>query len=147
MPHKHNFHILEFIDNFDDAMSDMPDQFIIGTMRGSFIHKLAELSENVFKQMLNLQLRVPLIHEDNNIEPTNEADDSEDKIGLIDFSRPSDYRMKAIEAKSAGINLGDETSQMLGGEGGKFSTVGTTSTDSFKTGTTPYEGKCKSSIP
>jgi hypothetical protein len=120
-------------------MSDLAEQFVIGTMRGSFIHKLSSLSENIIANILNLQLRVPMLHEKNAIEPTVEADD--DKYNkIIDLSRPSDYRMKAIEAKqfSAGL-IGDDESHVSGTS--RMSTVGTaTSSDSVKPGT-PYEGK------
>lgn len=91
------------------------------------------------KQILNLQLRVPTIHEKNVIETTMEADDADDKI--IDFSRPSDYRMKAIEARQLGITVGGDDASHLSGTS-RMSTVGTaTSTESLKTGNTPYEGK------
>jgi hypothetical protein len=127
------------IDNFEDAMSNMSEQYIIGTMRGSFIHKLSSLSESIMRQILNLQLRVPTIHEKNVIETTMEADDADDKI--IDFSRPSDYRMKAIETKHSGL-VGDDASHLPGSRQSRMSTVGTaTSTESIKTGNTPYEGK------
>lgn len=128
------------IDNFDVAMSDMSEQFIIGTMRGSFIHKLSSLSESIMRQILNLQLRVPTIHEKNVIETTMEADDDKHET-IIDFSRPSDYRMKAIEATHSGVGLtGDDASHLSGTS--RMSTVATTSSsDSPKTGNTPYEGK------
>lgn len=128
------------IDSFDEAMSDMSEQFIIGTMRGSFIHKLSSLSESIMRQILNLQLRMPTIHEKNVIETTMETDDTDDKI--IDFSRPSDYRMKAIEAKHLGVRSVIDNASHLSGTS-RMSTVGTaTSIESLKTGVTPYEGKC-----
>lgn len=122
-------------------MSDMPEQFIIGSMKGSYIHQLSSLIEDIMKPILNLQLRVPTIHEKNVIETSMEADESNDKI--IDFSRPSDYRMKAIEATQLGVSVGDDASHLSGTS--RMSTVGTaTSTESLaKTGNTPYEGKYK----
>lgn len=137
---KIHFNTLAPIDNFNGAISDMSEQFIIGTMRGSFIHKLWSLSESIMKQVLNLQLRVPAVHEKNVIEMSAEADDVNDKI--IDFSRPSDYRTKVIEEKHLGVSLsGDDASHLSGTS--RMSTVGTaTSTESIKTGNTPYEGKC-----
>lgn len=128
------------IETFEEAMIDMPDYFLTGTLRGSFIHKLLTLSENVLRPSLNLQLRVPIISEKNVIENAVEIDETEQKIGLIDFSRPSDYRMKAIEAKSAAINVGDADSHLSGTS--RLSTVAT-SIESLKTGNTPYEGKCQ----
>lgn len=130
------------IDNFEDAMSDMSEQFIIGTMRGSFIHKLSSLSDGIMRQILNLQLRVPMIHEKNVIEATSDMEEKDASDKLIDFSRPSDYRMKAIEAKHSGAGAGgDDASQLSGAS--RMSTVETaTSTESVKTGTTPYEGEC-----
>lgn len=134
---KFQFIVSDPIDNFDE-MSDMSEQFIVGTMRGSFIHKLSSLSESIMRQILNLQMRVPKIHEKNVIETKIEAGESDDKV--IDFSRPSDYRMKAIEAKHSGVSIsGDDASHRSGTS--RMSTVGTaTSTESIKTGTTPYEG-------
>lgn len=131
---------IAFIENFDDAMNEMPDHFLMGTVRGSFTNKILKLSENIIKPVLNLQLRVPIINEKNIIESAVEsADDTERKIGLIDFSRPSDYRIKAIEAKSAAINVGDDDTSHLSGTS-RLSTVAT-SIESLKTGNTPYEGK------
>lgn len=121
-------------------MSDMSEQFIIGTMRGSFIHKLSSLSETIMKQILNLQLRVPTIHEKNVVESTMEADDDKHET-IIDFSRPSDYRMKAIEATHMGVSLsGDDVSHLSGTS--RMSTVEPpTTTDSTKVANTPYEGE------
>lgn len=90
------------------------------------------------RQILNLQLRVPTIHEKNVIEATMEADDDKHDT-IIDFSRPSDYRMKAIEATHSGVSLaGDDASHLSGTS--RISTVAT-SAESTKTGNTPYEGK------
>jgi dynein heavy chain len=128
------------METFEEAMTDMPDHFVMGTMRGSFIHKLLTMSESILRPALNLQMRVPIINEKNVIESAIEIDETEQKIGLIDFSRPSDYRMKAIEAKSAAINVGDVDSHLSGTS--RLSTVAT-SIESLKTGNTPYEGKCQ----
>lgn len=90
------------IDDFEDATATMPDYFAIGTMKGSFIHKLSSISASIMKQILHLQLRVPKLNE-NQVTESDAApdgdDDDEKKEALIDFSRPSDYRTKAIEAK------------------------------------------------
>lgn len=60
------------------------------------------------KQILHMQLRVPKLNENQVTEASTDAalngdgdddDDDEKKEALIDFSRPSDYRTKAIEAK------------------------------------------------
>lgn len=128
------------METFEEALTDMPDYFLMGTLRGSFIHKLLTMSENILRPSLNLQMRVPTINEKNAIESAVEIDETEQKIGLIDFSRPSDYRMKAIEAKSAAINIGDVDSHLSGTS--RLSTVAT-SIESLKTGNTPYEGKCQ----
>lgn len=84
----------------------MPEYFAIGTMKGSFIHKLSTISESIMKQILHSQLRVPKMNESQVTETSTDAaldgdddDDDEKKEALIDFSRPSDYRTKAIEAK------------------------------------------------
>lgn len=128
------------METLEEALTDMPDHFVMGTLRGSFIHKLLTMSESILRPTLNLQMRVPIINEKNVIESAIEIDETEQKIGLIDFSRPSDYRMKAIEAKSAAINIGDADSHLSGTS--RLSTVAT-SIESLKTGNTPYEGKCQ----
>lgn len=131
------FFVLALIDNYDDALSDMSEQFIFGTMKGSFIHKLSSLSETIMSQILNLQLRVPTINEKNAIGTTTEIDDTDEKV--IDFSRPSDYRMKAIEAKHLGTKFASYIDDALGTS--RMSTVETeTSTESI--GNTAYEGEC-----
>ncbi|KAG5670791.1 hypothetical protein PVAND_001030 [Polypedilum vanderplanki] len=128
------------MDCLDDAMSDMPDYFIIGTLVGSFIHKLLSQSKTILREVVSMQMRVPIINEKNDIHMAIEArtNEGEQKIGLIDFSRPSDYRTKAIEARNAGINVGDDTSHLSGTS--RLSTVAT-SNDSLKTGGAyePYE--------
>lgn len=124
------------MESLEDAMTDMPDHFIMGTFRGSFLHKLLYLSKNILRNLFTLQMRVPSINDKN--DAMEATDEGEQKIGLIDFSRPSDYRMKAIEAKNSGINIGDDTSHLSGTS--RLSTVAT-SIESLKTGNTPYEGK------
>lgn len=113
----------------------MSEHFVIGTVRGSFIHELSSLSETIMTQILNLQLRVPMIHEKSVIEEAPaEADDKYNKI--IDLSRPSDYRMKAIEAKHSGVGVRSDDASRLSGTS-RMSTVGTvTSVESA-----PYEGE------
>ena len=127
------------MESFDDAMSDMPDYFVMGTMSGSFIHKLMTQSRNILRQLVALQMRIPIINEKNDVQMAMETSEGhEEKIGLIDFSRPSDYRIKAIEAKNAGINVGDDTSHLSGTS--RLSTVATSTESLLKTGNTPYEG-------
>lgn len=130
---------IDTIESLEDSLADMPDHFIMGTFRGSFMHKLLYLSRNILQNVFTLQMRVPTIIEKNDIHCAMEAtEESEQKIGLIDFSRPSDYRMKAIEAKNSGIFIGDDASHLSGTS--RLSTVAT-SIESLKTGNTPYEGK------
>ena len=133
-----NSNTLAIMETFEEALSNMPDYFVMGTMRGSFIQKLLILSESILRPLLDLQMRVPMINEKTGIESAIEIDEMEEKIGLIDFSRPSDYRTKAIEAKNAVIHLGDGDSRLSGTS--RLSTVAT-SMESLKTGNTPYEGK------
>jgi hypothetical protein len=129
------------MDCLDDATADMPDHFIMGTMSGSFIHKLVSQSRSVLREIVSLQMRVPMINEKNDIHASEMSDGGEPKIGLIDFSRPSDYRIKAIEAKSAAIAAGDDASHLSGTS--RLSTLAT-SNESLKTGVAyePYEGEC-----
>lgn len=98
----------------------------------------------IVNSSVDFQLRVPLTHEKNAIEQPPKMDpmDTEPKIGLIDFSRPSDFRMRAIEAKNLGFNSKGDDSHLSCTS--KLSTIGTSSADSAsstaKSGNTPYEG-------
>lgn len=117
-------------------MSEMSEQFVIGTMKGSFIHKLSPMFNGVMKQILNHQLLVPIIHEKNVLEmTTTESDDNSNNT--IDFSRPTDYRMKVIEAEQTRSSLAE--SRLSGPS--RVSTRGTASSESIKAEGTPYEGK------
>lgn len=119
-------------------MSEMSEQFIIGTMRGSFIHKLSPMFDGVMKQILNHQLLVPIIHEKNVFEmTTTESDDKSNNT--IDLSRPTDYRMKVIEADQTRASLHADESRVSGPS--RVSTRGTASSESIKAEVTPYEGK------
>jgi hypothetical protein len=101
------------------------------------MQKLLSLSKNILNQTVKLQLHIPAINDKSDIQVAMDADECNDKIGLIDFSRPSDYRIKAIEAKNSGINIIDDTSHLSGTS--RLSTVAT-SIESLKTGNTAYEG-------
>ena len=85
-----------------------------------------------------------MTHEKHAIEQPTKIDqmDDEPKIGLIDFSRPSDYRLKAIEAKNSGFNSKGDDSHLSCTS--KLSTIGTSSggsgSSTAKSGNTPYEG-------
>lgn len=126
-------------------MLSMAEQFIIGTMRGSFIHELSSLSENIMRQILNLQLRVPMIHGKNVVESSSDEEETTKNDKLIDFSRPSDYRMQVLEATHLGVTSDDVMNVSVSS---RMSTVETaTSTDSIKTGTTPYEGEASIDFP
>lgn len=128
--------VLAPIDSLETAMSEMSEQFVIGTMKGSFIHKLSPMFDGVMKQILNHQLLVPIIHEKNVLEMTT-ADSDDNSNNTIDFSRPTDYRMKVIEAEQTRASL--DESRMSGPS--RVSTRGTASSESIKAEVTPYEGK------
>lgn len=115
-------------------MTEMSEQFIIGTMKGSFIHKLSPMFDGVMKQILNHQLLVPIIHEKNVLEMTT-AESDDNSNNTIDFSRPTDYRMKVIEAEQTSL----EEARVSGPS--RVSTRGTASSESIKAEVTPYEGK------
>jgi len=130
-------------------MLEMSDHIIIGTMRGDFLKNLAKVSHNILKQALNFQMRVPSIKGTEKDKKAFDLDEVEGKIGMIDFTRPSDYRLKAIEARKSGISLSTTSDgSHMTTAASRMSTVGTaTSTDSLKNVNTPYEGNLISSMP
>jgi hypothetical protein len=127
----------------EEATAIMPEYFTIGTMKGSFIHKLSSISASIIKQILLSQMRVPVINEKQVTGTSSDAitDDDEDerKEALIDFSRPSDYRTKAIEAKHSIESSKIEEARIAS----RLSTFESTSVESARNENTPYEGKCK----
>lgn len=71
---------------------DISEHFIFGSTKGSSIHKLSPMFDGVVKMVLNNQILLPITSEKNVLHMKNTQ--------AIDFSRPSDYRIKAIEAKN-----------------------------------------------
>jgi hypothetical protein len=131
-------YLAEQIDNFEESMFNLEEQFIIGTLKGSFLHKLADLFEVIVSQVLQHQLRLPIIHDKSVVGTTVQQEDKYEKI--IDLSRPSDYRMRAIEAKNLSANATSDDGSHASGAS-RMSTVATvTSSDSVKA-CTPYEGE------
>lgn len=136
------FLCVEIIDDMDEATAIMPEYFTIGTMKGSFIHKLSSISASIIKQILLSQMRVPVINEKqvtSGMSSDAVVDDDDDvrKEALIDFSRPSDYRTKAIEAKHS-IELTKIEEARIAS---RLSTFESTSIESARNENTPYEGK------
>lgn len=89
--------------------------------------------DGVMKQILSHQLLVPIIHEKNVLNVS--ADSGEKSNNAIDFSRPSDYRTKAIKAEQMKAPSGGESAQGPS----QMSTRGTES--SMNAENTPGEGK------
>lgn len=131
----------------DEATAIMPEYFTIGTMKGSFIHKLSSISASIIKQILHSQMRVPVINEKQVTAGTTTStdavvDDDDDDVrkeALIDFSRPSDYRTKAIEAKHSIETSKIEEARIAS----RLSTFESTSIESARNENTPYEGKSR----
>lgn len=130
----------EPFERIEEAMSEMTQLFSIGSIKGSFMHTLADLTMTTLKSSVDLQLRLPVPRENEKFEFMQGQGDGEpdEKIGLIDFSKPSDFRLKSITANYSGFPNGDDLNHS-----GKRSTIDMTSQSSAvttKTGNSPYEG-------
>ncbi|XP_050088792.1 dynein axonemal heavy chain 10 [Anopheles aquasalis] len=92
--------------NLEDCVAEMPRKVIIGCIRGNLIHNAKEMLERIYKPGVEFQFREPDTHRP---KPEKSANVDEEEqttrassrisVGLIDYSRPSDFRMKAIQAK------------------------------------------------
>uniref|UniRef100_A0A182JHI9 Dynein heavy chain tail domain-containing protein n=2 Tax=Anopheles atroparvus TaxID=41427 RepID=A0A182JHI9_ANOAO len=98
--------------NLEDCIAEMPRNVIVGCIRGNLIHSAKEMLERIYRPGVEFQFREP-----NTRRPKPEKSASVDEddaavvrassrisVGLIDYSRPSDFRMKAIQAKKLAPN-------------------------------------------
>uniref|UniRef100_A0A336KIK9 CSON011062 protein n=1 Tax=Culicoides sonorensis TaxID=179676 RepID=A0A336KIK9_CULSO len=112
------------IDTYDcaeDCFAEMSNRILFGTIRGSLIYNVKQFLEKIYKPMIDFQYRVPRI--DNASSANDEMEikkieqDEENKkntgkseVCLMDFSRPSDFRLIAVKAKKTGFHAtGDDS--------------------------------------
>uniref|UniRef100_A0A182SLK3 Uncharacterized protein n=1 Tax=Anopheles maculatus TaxID=74869 RepID=A0A182SLK3_9DIPT len=94
--------------NLEDCVAEMPRKVIVGCIRGNLIHNAKEMLERIYRPGVEFQF-----HEPDTKRPKPEKSTSADEddqqpagrsssrasVGLIDYTRPSDFRMKAMQAK------------------------------------------------
>lgn len=103
----------------------MPYYTLMGCMRGALVNNAKELLERIYKPAVQLQFREPNVERAKPDKPEKDDDDGVDKDGedssragsrasvaLIDYSKPSDFRMKALQARRAGHRSMGEESQL-----------------------------------
>ncbi|XP_053669700.1 dynein axonemal heavy chain 10 [Anopheles nili] len=92
--------------NLEDCVAEMPRKVIVGCIKGNLIHNAKEMLERIYRPGVEFQFREP---DTKRPKPEKGASVDEDEVpdrassrisvGLIDYSRPSDFRMKAMQAK------------------------------------------------
>lgn len=104
---------IDIFDTTEDCYAEMPNRVLFGTIRGSMIHNIKLYLEKVYQPMVDFQYRVPRIDSasastDDSISKKLEKEEEEmgkrgkSEICLMDFSRPSDFRLIAVKAKKTG---------------------------------------------
>lgn len=109
---------IDIYDCNDDCFAEMPNRVLFGTARGSMIYNIKHYLEKIYQPMVNVQYRVPRIDSatsstssalDESVpKKASEKDDGEEvkktktTTCLMDFSRPSDFRLIAVKAKKTG---------------------------------------------
>lgn len=108
---------IDIYDCVEDCFAEMPNRVLFGTVRGSMIYNIKQYLEKIYQPMVDIQYRVPKIDSASSAttsvvdEPTtkkSEKDESEETkrtksdICLMDYSRPSDFRLIAVKAKKTG---------------------------------------------
>uniref|UniRef100_A0A182Q9M3 Dynein heavy chain tail domain-containing protein n=1 Tax=Anopheles farauti TaxID=69004 RepID=A0A182Q9M3_9DIPT len=93
--------------NLEDCVAEMPRKVIVGCIRGNLIHNAKEMLERIYRPGVEYQFREPDTRRPKPEKSTSGDEDepavvrssSRISVGLIDYSRPSDFRMKAMQAK------------------------------------------------
>lgn len=87
-----------------ECNAEMPQWFLMGSVRGNFIETFKTIIHNVYPAAIDSLFREPIPIQENMFPATTEESDelNATRIELIDFSRPSDYRLKAVIAKKQG---------------------------------------------
>uniref|UniRef100_A0A182UXY7 Uncharacterized protein n=1 Tax=Anopheles merus TaxID=30066 RepID=A0A182UXY7_ANOME len=95
--------------NLEDCVAEMPRKVIVGCIRGNLIHNAKEMLERIYRPGVEFQFHEPNTKRPKpeksvSVEEQDEAaggdrSASRTSVGLIDYTRPSDFRMKAMQAK------------------------------------------------
>ncbi|XP_058060896.1 dynein axonemal heavy chain 10 [Anopheles bellator] len=109
--------------NLEDCVAEMPRNVIVGCMQGNLIHNAKVMLERIYRPGVEFQFREPDTHRPKPEKSASfDEDDVDDdgqparassriSVGLIDYSRPSDFRMKAIQVKkqAAAVPMREES--------------------------------------
>ncbi|XP_037827971.1 dynein heavy chain 10, axonemal-like, partial [Lucilia sericata] len=102
---------IPFYTDINKCFAEMSQYFIFGTVRGSLLDSMRLDLEKIFKNAIKFQFREPKLIEGEQIEnrethpiskSRNAADSTEVKEmapGLLELSKPSEFRMKALKQK------------------------------------------------
>uniref|UniRef100_A0A182Y3M8 Dynein heavy chain tail domain-containing protein n=1 Tax=Anopheles stephensi TaxID=30069 RepID=A0A182Y3M8_ANOST len=95
--------------NLEDCIAEMPRKVIVGCIRGNLIHNAKEMLERIYRPGVEFQFHEPDTKRPKPEKSPASADEddpsgvgrssSRASVGLIDYTRPSDFRMKAMQAK------------------------------------------------
>ncbi|XP_052562272.1 dynein axonemal heavy chain 10 isoform X4 [Culex pipiens pallens] len=107
--------------NHEDCKAELPRYVQMGCMRGGLIENVKQLLERIYKPAVEFQFREPCVDrpKPEKEERTTDEDPlrvaSRASIALIDYSKPSDFRMKAIQAEKAGQRSEDSRLELSSG--------------------------------
>lgn len=83
----------------DECFAEIPRFFLFGSFRGNMMHTILRVAQTIYPKAIEFQFREgEQSHENIFPEQSDIGDNEEIRIELIDFSRPSDYRMKTVMA-------------------------------------------------
>ncbi|XP_058811885.1 dynein axonemal heavy chain 10 isoform X1 [Topomyia yanbarensis] len=104
---------------FEDCCAEMPHYVLMGCMKGSVVNSAKDSLERLFKPAVEHQFREPNVERPKPEKEEKEEDltraASRTSVVLMDYSKPSDFRMKAIQAHKAGHRvMGDDSKVELG---------------------------------
>ncbi|XP_062558011.1 dynein axonemal heavy chain 10 isoform X2 [Armigeres subalbatus] len=109
---------IDYFNSYEECCSEMPYYTLMGCIRGTMVDNAKTLLEQIYKPAVQYQFREPNVERAKLEKPEVEEDSSRAgsraSVALIDYSKPSDFRMKAIQARSAGHRaMGEESNLEL----------------------------------
>ncbi|XP_055618804.1 dynein axonemal heavy chain 10 isoform X2 [Toxorhynchites rutilus septentrionalis] len=113
---------IETFSAYDDCCAEMPSYIVVGCMTGTVIHNAKQLLVRMYQTAIDFQFREPNVErrkpDKEDIDTERERSTSRASIGLIDYSKPSDFRMKALHAEKAArrITVDDSQQELSGGQ-------------------------------
>ncbi|CAD7085087.1 unnamed protein product [Hermetia illucens] len=85
--------------NINECFAELPQFFIVGSMKGNLIMTMKSVVQ-AYKQAIEFQFREPTITEAQKLDFTIVEKIAEtEQPGLVDFAKPSQFRLKAVKAK------------------------------------------------